>query len=125
MFHKKYRYNHIGIPTTKKLKNAQYLEKFDIYVSGYGNNEFNIEWMRYGSKCKFPSIVKKLPHVCFEVDDIYKAIQGHKIIIEPNIPVAGCLVAFVLINDAPVEFIQFGSRNVIEQCLKKNKRVKK
>jgi hypothetical protein len=115
---KKYRYNHIGIPTTKKLKNEKYLPAFDIYTAGYQENEFNIEWMRYGKKCKLPAIVKKLPHVAFEVGDIYKAIKGHKVIIEPNIPVDGCIVAFVLVNDAPVEFIQFVSRKIMEKKYK-------
>ena len=107
MDNKKYRYNHIGIPTTKKLKNEQYLADFDIYTAGYQENEFNIEWMRYGPKCKLPAIVKKLPHVCFEVDDIYDAIKGHEVIIAPNSPMRDCIVAFVLVNNAPVEFIQF------------------
>ena len=122
MDNKKYRYNHIGIPTTKKLANEKYLANFDIYVSGYQENEFNIEWMRYGSKCKLPDVVKKLPHVAFEVDDIYKAIKGRKVIISPNIPVEGCIVAFVLINNAPVEFIQFTNRDLRKK--KKQKKIK-
>lgn len=112
---KKYRYSHIGIPTTKKLKNEQYLADLDIYRSGYGKNEFNVEWMRYGRKCKLPKIVKQLPHVAFEVDDIYKAIKGHKVIIKPNIPLEGCIVAFVLVNGAPIEFIQFADQKLIEK----------
>jgi hypothetical protein len=111
MNHKKYRYSHIGIPTTKKLKNEQYWADFDMYTSGYQENEFNIEWMRYGAKCKLPAIVKKLPHVAFEVDNVYKAIKGHKVIIAPNAPADDCIVAFVLINGAPVEFIQFIKKN--------------
>lgn len=107
MNHKKYRYHHLGIPTTKKLKNEEYMPEFDIYRSGYEENEFNIEWMRYGKKCKLPEIVKKLPHVCFEVNDVYEAIKGHEVIIQPNSPMEGIIVAFVLVNDAPIEFIQF------------------
>lgn len=107
MDNKKYRYNHIGIPTTKKLKNEKHWTNFDIYTSGYQKNKFNIEWMRYGAKCKLPAIVKKLPHVAFEVDDISKAIKGHKILIKPNSPCEGVMVAFVLVNGAPIEFIQF------------------
>lgn len=106
MDNKKYRYNHIGIPTTKKLKNEKYLADY-IYHSGYQENEFNVEWMRYGLKCKLPDIVKKLPHVAFEVDDIEEAIKGHEVIIKPNSPMKGLIVAFVLINDAPIEFMQF------------------
>jgi len=119
MDNQRYRYNHIGIPTTRKLKNEKYLADFDIYTTGYQENEFNIEWMRYGAKCKLPNIVKKLPHIAFEVDDIYKAIKGHRVIIEPNIPLDGCIVAFVLINGAPVEFIQFANRKLMEKRYKK------
>ena len=43
----------------------------------------------------------------FEVDDVYEAIKGHEVIIKPNSPSKGIIVAFVLVNDAPVEFIQF------------------
>ena len=109
---KKYRYNHTGIPTTKKLKNEEYLPDLDVYHSGYQENEFNIEWMRYGKRCTLPDIVKKLPHIAFEVDDVYEAIKGHKVIIEPNSPYEGIVVAFVLVNDAPIEFIQFGKKFV-------------
>jgi hypothetical protein len=107
MDNQKYRYNHIGIPTTKKLKNEKYLAELDLYHSGYQENEFNIEWMRYGKNCTLPDVVKKLPHIAFEVDDVYEAIKGYEVIIEPNSPYEGIIVAFVLVNDAPIEFIQF------------------
>lgn len=107
MDNNKYRYNHIGIPTNKKLKSEKYLPDFDVYVSGYSENEFNIEWMRYGPRCKLPDIVKRLPHVAFEVDDIDEAIKGYEVIIEPNSPSEDVIVAFVLVNNAPVEFLQF------------------
>ena len=107
MDNKKYRYSHLGIPTTEEHENEKYLDAYDIYLSGYGENEFNIEWMRFGENCKLPDIVKKLPHVAFEVDDIYEAIKNHDVIIEPNSSTEGITVAFVLVNDAPVEFVQF------------------
>jgi len=40
------------------MNNKKYLADYDIYHSGYQENDFNIEWMRYGSKCKLPDIVK-------------------------------------------------------------------
>ncbi len=107
MDNKKYRFNHIGIPTTRKLKNEKYLPDLDIYVSGYEENEFNVEWMRYGKQCKAPDIVKRLPHVAFEVDDIFEAIKGHEVIIEPNAPSDGVIVAFILVNEAPIELMQW------------------
>jgi hypothetical protein len=107
MDNEKYRYNHIGIPTNKPMKNEKYLPDYDVHIAGYEENAFNIEWMRYGDKCIVPKIVKELPHVAFEVDDIYEAIKDQEVIIEPNSPSKGVIVAFILVNDAPVELMQF------------------
>ena len=63
--------------------------------------------MRYGEKCTVPEIVKKLPHIAFEVDDINEALKNQEIIIEPNSPSEGVIVAFILVNDAPIELMQF------------------
>lgn len=122
MDNQKYRYNHTGIPTTRKRKNERYLADYDIYVSGYEENEFNIEWMRYGKKCTLPDIVKNLPHIAFEVDDLQEAIKGREVIIQPNSPSEGLIVAFVLINDAPVEFMQWTNRKLFEVAYKKMKK---
>jgi hypothetical protein len=47
-----------------------------------------------------------VPHVAFEVDDLAAALAGQKVIIEPNSPSRGVLVAFVEVNGAPVELMQ-------------------
>jgi hypothetical protein len=96
------------------MLNEKYLPEFDVYTAGYEENEFNIEWMRYGKKCNLPEIVKKMPHVAFEVDDIYEAIKGREILIQPNSPSEGVIVAFILVNDAPVELMQWTDRQGFE-----------
>jgi hypothetical protein len=55
--------------------------------------------------------VKRLPHVAFEVDDLGKAIRGKKVIIQPNEPAPGILVAFIEEAGAPIEFLQIGKQN--------------
>jgi hypothetical protein len=62
--------------------------------------------MRFDVGCTLPDLVKRVPHVAFEVDDLYDAIHGKKIIIEPNEPSPGILVAFIEEGGAPVEFLQ-------------------
>jgi len=52
-------------------------------------------------------LVKKTPHVAFEVENLSKAIQGKEILIEPNGPSDGVLVAFVVENEVPVKFLEF------------------
>ena len=111
MDYKKYKYNHLGIPTHEKRDNEEYIEKFKMFVSGYEQNEFNIEWMRFEEDSKLPELVRKTPHIALEVEDVHKAIQGKEVLIEPNSPSEGVLVAFIIENGAPVEFIEFKKCN--------------
>jgi hypothetical protein len=50
--------------------------------------------------------VMTIPHVAFEVENIYDAIRGRKVIIGPNSPSEGNIVAFIEENGAPIELIQ-------------------
>lgn len=103
----KYRYHHVGIPTRTPVDGEEYLEEYGVYHAGYDESEFGIEWMRYDDGCTLPEIVRTIPHVAFEVDDIHEAIRGKTVIIEPNSPSEGVVVAFIEENGAPVEFLQF------------------
>jgi catechol 2,3-dioxygenase-like lactoylglutathione lyase family enzyme len=100
------KYHHLGIPTTKKMPGEKYLPEHYVYVSGYEESNYNIEWMRYEPESTLPEIVKTVPHVAFEVDDVLDAIKGKKVIIQPNSPSEGVIVAFIEENGAPIEFIQ-------------------
>ena len=105
------KYHHLGIPTDQPIEGEVYLEKYRVYHYGYEKSEFGIEWMRYERDCPLPEIVKTLPHVAFEVDDIYEAIKGKTIIIEPNSPSEGTIVAFIEDSGAPIELIQLKKGN--------------
>ena len=54
-----------------------------------------------------PAIVREVAHVAFEVDDLELALVGKKVIIPPNSPSPGVLVAFIEEAGAPVELLQF------------------
>ena len=101
------KYNHIGIPTDEPHEGEVYLEELDVYCTDHKANPFGIQWMRYGENCTLPRVVRELPHVAFEVDDLQDALRGHEVIIEPTSPSSGVTVAFVLVDGAPVEFLQF------------------
>jgi len=77
-----------------------------MHVSGYESSPFHIEWMRFDPDSPIPDLVQKVPHVAFEVDDLEAALDGRKVLIEPNSPSPGVLVAFVVDNGAPVELMQ-------------------
>ncbi len=100
-------YHHLGIPTDIKLENEVYLKDFKVYVSGYNDSPYGIEWMRYEPDCPIPELVKTVPHVAFKVDNLDEELEGKDVLIEPNSPSAGVTVAFIVDNGAPVEFLQF------------------
>ncbi len=101
------RYHHIGIPTDTTQPGEKYLEEYKLYCTDHESNPFGIQWMRFEADCPLPELVKTFPHVAFEVDDLEQALAGHEILIEPNSPSAGVVVAFVVWDGVPVEFIEF------------------
>jgi hypothetical protein len=99
------KYHHLGIPTTVKKPGERYLPEYKVYVSGYEESDYKIEWMRYEADCPLPEIVRSTPHIAFEVKNLREAIKGMKVIIAPNSPSDGVQVAFIEENGAPIEFI--------------------
>ena len=63
--------------------------------------------MRFEPQAPVPELVRTVPHVAFEVDDLSAEIAGKEILIAPNSPSPGVTVAFIVENGAPVEFLQF------------------
>jgi hypothetical protein len=101
------RYHHLGIPTTTPRPGETYLEPFKLYCTDHESNPYGIQWMRFDPDSPLPELVKVLPHVAFEVQDLCSALAGKEILIEPNSPSDGVLVAFVVQDGAPVELLQF------------------
>lgn len=103
------KYHHIGIPTAVPRENESYLDKYKVYVSGYNDSPYGVEWMRFEPDSPLPDLVKTVPHVAFEVDDLEAAIQGKEVLIPPNSPSEGITVAFIVDNGAPIEFIEINN----------------
>ncbi len=63
--------------------------------------------MRFEEDSPVSEIIKKVPHIAFEVDDLNAAVRGKELIGEITSPSKGVRVAMIIKNDAPVEFIEF------------------
>ena len=100
------KFHHLGIPTKNKLKDEEHLKDLKIYVSGFGRSPYGVEWNRFEEDAPYPDLVKTVPHVAFEVDDLEAALKCKNVIIEPNSPSPGVVVAFIEDNGAPIEFLQ-------------------
>ncbi len=101
------KFNHIGIPTNSHFDGEIDLPHLKMTVSDHENNPYGIQWQRYWEDAPYPRLVKTVPHVAFVVDDLAEAIEGHKVIIEPNSPSDGLTVAFIEVNGAPVELMEY------------------
>jgi hypothetical protein len=84
-----------------------HLPHLKIHVSGFESSPYGIQWMRYDADAPYPEIIKTVPHVAFEVDDLAVALKGKQILIPPNSPAEGILVAMILDDGAPVELLEF------------------
>jgi hypothetical protein len=100
------RYHHLGIPTTHARGGERHLPEYGMHVSGYETSPFGIEWMRFDDDSPLPELVRTVPHVAFEVDDLEAALEGREILIPPNSPSPGVRVAFIVDDGAPVELLE-------------------
>jgi hypothetical protein len=101
------RYHHVGVPTTGPFEGEIDLPHLKITVSDHEANPYRIQWMRYWDDAPYPELVKTVAHVAFEVDDLDAALDGQTVLIEPNRPSPGVRVAFIEVDGAPVELLQF------------------
>ena len=78
-----------------------------MYVSAFETSPCGIEWMRFEPDSPIHPLIKSVPHIAFEVDDLEAALEGKQILTTPNSPSVGVLVAMILDSGAPVELLQF------------------
>ena len=101
------KFHHIGIPTDVPREDETYLGKYKMYVSGYEESPYGVEWMRFEPSAPLHELVKTVPHVAFVVDNLEATIIGKEVLGEPGSPSKGITVAMIVDNGAPVEFLQF------------------
>jgi hypothetical protein len=107
---KGWRYHHLGIPTDRPRRGERYLKAFKMHVSGYETSPYGIEWMRFAPDSPISELIRTVPHVAFEVDDLDAAVKGRKLLGEISRPSPGVRTAMFVADGAPVELIEFRKR---------------
>jgi hypothetical protein len=104
-----WKYHHLGVPTDKVMPGEKYLPQFKFYVSGFSTSPFGVEWMRFELDSPMHELIKTVPHLAFEVDNLDEELAKHnfKILAEPNPPSDGVRVAMIEHNGAPIELMEF------------------
>ena len=108
-----WRYHHIGIPTDKVIEGERYIPQFKLYVSGFDTSPYGIEWMRFENDSPISDLIKLVPHIAFEVDDLDFELsrRDFNILTPPNSPGEGTRVAMIIHNGAPIELIEFNIKS--------------
>jgi len=101
------KFNHIGIPVTGSFEGEIDLPHLKMTVSDHKNNPYGIQWQRYWEGAPYPELVKTVPHVAFVVNNIEHELLDQNVIIKPNSPSEGLVVAFIEVNGAPVELMEY------------------
>jgi hypothetical protein len=101
------KYHHVGIPTDEPREGERHNEELKFFSTDFSESPYGIEWMRFEPGCLVPDLVKRVAHVAFEVDDLEAELQGHEVLIPPNSPSEGVVVAFIVEDGTPVEFLQY------------------
>ncbi len=102
-----WRFHHIGIPTEVPRPGEHYLEGFKVFASGFDTSLYGVEWLRFEADSPVPELVRSVPHVAFEVDDLESAIAGKEVVFPPFSPYSGVRAAMIVENGVPIEVLEF------------------
>jgi len=104
---KGWRYHHMGIPTATAHPGEEYYPHLKMHVSGFSSSPYGIEWMRFDPDCRVSDLIRAVPHIAFEVDDLDAALEGKTLLGEVSSPSEGVRVAMIVDDGAPVELLEF------------------
>ncbi len=105
-----WRYHHLGVPTAVEHPGERYLERFGMYVTGFESSPYGVEWMRFEEGSPVSKLIRTVPHLAFEVNDLEVALEGKQILSPPSSPSDGVVVAMIIHKGAPIELLQFAKK---------------
>jgi hypothetical protein len=104
------RFDHIGVITEEPQPGEVFVDATRVWVTSPRAHPFHVEYLRYEPDTTVEGPVRNTPHVAYRVDDVHAAIAGHELLLGPFEVGGGfAQVAFVLIDNAVVEFMQYAN----------------
>lgn len=104
-FDKEYRYRHMGVPTTEVHPNEKFSEAFGMYTSDV-EADFRIQYHHFTDDSPLHPLIKSLPHVAIQVDNLEEASKGYEILLDPYDPIPNYRVVIVNNGGVPVELVE-------------------
>ena len=102
-----WKYHHLGIPYDGPRPGETHHKHLKVFVMGFETSPYGIEWMRFEPDCPVPEILRKVPHIAFEVKNMDEALLGKEVLLAPGSPSEGVRTAMIVDDGALVELIEF------------------
>lgn len=103
---KKLKYHHTGIPGSATWADEIKVPHLKLAYLPGKYNAYGVEWLRFEEGNPNPDVIKYVPHVAFEVENIDEAMVGEKVIYGPNRETPGIVVSMIEVADTTVEFLE-------------------
>ena len=103
----RYRYHHMGVPTSEQRPGEHYSSTFRMYTSGGEDpGGFRIQFHRFDPGSCLHPLIQSTPHVAFQVDDLMAAVADEHLLLGPYEPFSGFKVAIIEDDGVPIELIE-------------------
>jgi hypothetical protein len=66
--------------------------------------------MRFEPDCQVHELIRTVPHIAFEVDNLEEALRGYTLLGGISSPSQGVRAAMIVDDGAPVELIEFSGK---------------
>ena len=102
-------FDHVGITTTVKQPNENWVERSRVWVTNPRNHPEKIEFLRYEVDSTVPELIKKNPHIAFQVASFEPHLLAPdvEIIIPPFVVGDFLEVVFVRKYDTIFEYMHY------------------
>jgi hypothetical protein len=99
-------FDHYGVPTSKKMPGATYLEGAKVHITDPEKHPFRIEFLYFEPGSPMLEEVQKNTHVAFIVPSLAEAIEGQNVIIPPFDATDKLRCAFIKDGEAIIEVME-------------------
>lgn len=108
------RFHHVGVITDQPQPGEIYVAVTKVHVTNPADHPYRVESLRFEPDSPVTGPVREQPHMAFAVDDLESEIAGEHVLLGPFRAMEGLRVAFILIDGALFEFMQFDALSAFD-----------
>lgn len=100
-------FHHTGVIVDEPQADEVYVEQTKVWITNPDKHPYRIEYLRFEPDTPVKGPVRHRCHMAYAVDDLDRAIEGHRVLLGPFEALDGLRVVFVEEDGAVIEFMEF------------------